>query len=267
MPDLDGEEDPQGHQKDISEAQWQAVLLQFWQGQLERINERLEPGIPKSRKAIEGLPQRLDKKFWDNENRLLLAAILPLLSDGATGAALFSAEAIEAATGLGIDWTLINTAAAEWARMRAGELIKGWKKPDGTKAPGLNERTKKAVRESVTQFVETPGRTIGDLRQDLAKLPAFGSNRAQMIAVTEVTRAAKEGNRATARAYEAEGLFTWERTWHTNRDGLVCELCRPLHGKKAVGLDGEYPFGGGDGPPRHPRGRCWETYRPIIGES
>ena len=256
LPDLDGEEDPQGLQKDAGEAQWQAVLLQFWRGQLERIEEKLGPGIPKSRKAIEDLPQRLDKKFWDNENRLLLAEILPLLSDGATEAALFSAEAIEAATGLGVDWTLINTAAAEWARGYAGELIKG-----------INKTTRGNVGQHVAEFVETPGMTIGDLRQKLAKSPAFGSNRAQMIAVTEVTREAKEGNLATARTYEAEGLFAWERTWHTNQDGLVCELCRPLHGKKAEGLDGEYPFGGGDGPPRHPRGRCWETLRPIIGET
>jgi len=216
----------------------------------------LEPGIPKARKAIEDLPKRLDKKFWDNEDRLLLAEILPLLSDGATAAALFSAEAIEAATGLGVDWTLINTAAAGWARGHAGELVKG-----------VNKTTRGNVGQHVAEFVETPGMTIGDLRRKLAALPAFNDNRAQMIAVTEVTRTAKEGNLATAKAYEAEGFFTWERTWHTNQDGLVCELCRPLHGKKAVGLDGEYPFGGGDGPPRHPRGRCWETLRPIIGES
>ena len=233
--------------------QWQAVLLQFWQGQLQRINEWLEPGIPKSRKAIEDLPKRLDKKFWDGENRELLAVLFPLLSDGATEAALFSAEAIERATGLGVDWTLINTAAAEWAKGYAGELIKG-----------INKTTRGNVGQHVAEFAEIPGRTIGDLRQGLAKLPAFGSNRAQMIAVTEVTRIAKEGNRVTARAYEVEGLFTWQRTWHTNQDGLVCELCRPLHGTNAEGLDGEYPFGGGDGPPRHPRGRCWETYEPIV---
>jgi len=252
---LDGDEDPLSHQKDASESRWRIALLQFWRGQLERINKRLEPGIPKSRKAIEDLPKRLDKKFWDNENRELLAEILPLLSGSAEEAALFSAETIEGATGIGVDWTLVNTAAAKWARGHAGKLVRG-----------INETTRANVGQHVAEFVETPGATIGTLRRKLAQLPSFNDNRARMVAVTETTRSYKEGNRATVRTYEAEGLFTWERTWHTNRDDLVCELCRPLHGKKAEGLDGEYPLGGADGPPRHPRCRCWETYEPIIGE-
>ncbi|RLC77700.1 MAG: hypothetical protein DRJ03_26395, partial [Chloroflexi bacterium] len=205
------------------------------------------------RKAIDDLPKRLDKKFWDNENRLLLAEILPLLSEGAEEAALFSAETIEGATGIGVDWTLVNTEAAKWARTHAGELAKG-----------ITKTTRNNIGQHVAEFVETPGMTLGDLRQKLAKLPAFSENRARMIAVTETTRAAREGNLATARTYENEGLFTWERTWHTNRDSLVCELCRPLDGKKAGGLDEEYPLGGGAGPPRHPRCRCWETLKPIV---
>ncbi len=261
---MDGDDDPQGRQKDNAERQWQTALLQFWQSQLQRINSRLEPGIPKARKAIEDLPKQLDKKFWDGENRELLAVLLPLLSEFTTEAALFSAEAIEEATGIGVDWTLVNTDAAEWARTRAGELIKGWTKEDGTKAPGLNERTREAVREVIVQFIDTPGRTMGDLRQDLASLPAFNDKRANMIAVTEVTNSYRAGNIASARTYENEGLFTWRRTWETNQDSLVCELCAPLDGETAEGLDGGYPFGGGFGPSRHPRCRCWETLEPIF---
>jgi hypothetical protein len=85
-----------------------------------------------------------------------------------------------------------------------------------------------------------------------------------MVAVTEVTRAYAEGNRRSAKEYEDQELFTWVRTWRTNNDDLVCELCGPLHGKTAEGTDGEYPLGGGQGPPRHPRCRCWETFEPIV---
>lgn len=234
---------------------------------MERISARLEGGIPKNRKAIEDLPKRLDKKFWDNEDRELLGVILPLLSEGAEEAALFSAETIEGATGLGVDWTLVNTAAAEWARMRAGELIKGWTKPDGSKAPGLNERTKKAVREAIAQFIETPGMTIGDLHQDLAKLPAFNDNRAMMVAVTETTSSYFEGSMATAKTYESEGLFTWEKRWNTVFDVLVCKICRPLHRKKVAGLDTPFDalVGPLQGPSAHPRCRCNASFIPVVG--
>jgi len=95
---------------------------------------------------------------------------------------------------------------------------------------------------------------------------AFGQSRAQMIGVTEVTRAYFEGNQAAARATEAEGLVKWRKTWQTNKDNLVCSLCSPLDSKSVVGTDKEFPDGAGQGPPRHPRCRCWVTYDAVIGE-
>jgi len=188
----------------------------------------------------------------------LLAEILPLLSDGATEAALFSAEAIEGATGLGIDWTLINTAAARWATDYAGKLVKG-----------ITKTTRGNVGQHVAEFVETPGMTIGDLRQKLATLPAFNDNRARMVAVTEVTRSYFAGNMATVRTYENEGLFTWEKRWSTVNDGLVCQICRPLHRKKVAGLDTPFEtlVGPLQGPPAHPSCRCAISFIPVIGES
>ena len=55
--DLDGVPDPFGRQKDDAEYRIRDALLQFWRGQLERIEKRLAPGIPKSRKGIEDLPK------------------------------------------------------------------------------------------------------------------------------------------------------------------------------------------------------------------
>lgn len=218
---------------------------------------KLEPGIPKSRKAIEDLPKRLDKKFWDGENRELLAVILPLLSEAAENAALFSAETIEGATGIGVDWALVNTEAVKWARGYAGELIKG-----------INETTRNNVRQHVAEFIETPGATIGDLRRKLAQLPSFNDNRARMVAVTETTRSYFEGSMATVRTYENEGLFTWEKRWNTVLDGLVCDICRPLHRKKVKGLEALFDtlVGPLQGPPAHPRCRCSASFIPIVGE-
>lgn len=238
---MSGEADPLGRQKDAAESKWQRALLQFWQGQLERIERKLTPGIPKSRKAIEDLPKRLDKDFWDAEDRELLAILLPLFVEEAEEAAELFAEWTEEEIGIGVDWALINIEAVKWARDYSFKLVKG-----------IDETTQKQLRQYISAWIETPGATMGDLFGKLAGLSSFGSKRARMIAVTEVTRAYAEGNRASAKVYEDEGLLTWVRTWETNNDGLVCDLCIALHNKTAEGTDGPYPDGSYS-PPRHPR--------------
>ena len=252
----DGLKDPSGAAKDAAEREWTEALLQYWQGQqgqLERIKKRLAPGIPKGRKALGDLPKRLDADFWRNENEELMALFLPLLSEAAVdGAGTLEAE-VEG-LGLMLDWTLPNAEAVEWARRYSGELIKG-----------INTVTKEGVRRSLAAWLDTPGSTMGDLFGTLDGMFAFGQSRAQMIGVTEVTRAYFEGNQAAARATETEGLVKWQKKWQTNKDALVCTaLCEPLDGKSVVGTDKEFPDGGGLGPPRHPRCRCWVTYEPVI---
>ena len=253
--DIDGEPDPFGRQKDAAEFRIRDALLQFWQGQLERIKKKLAPGIPKSRKAIEDLPKRLDRDFWSAEDRELLAVLLPWLTDITEDGIEQFIEEAEATYGLGVDWSLVNADAARWARQHGGWLAKG-----------INKTTKKQVGAHVANWIETPGENMGDLFERLAKLPGFGPKRAEMVGSTEVTDAYARGNRWGAQAYEDAGLFQWVRTWKTNRDDIVCDLCRPLHKKTAKGTTGHYPEGGGWGPSRHPRCRCWEVYAPVVGE-
>jgi len=198
------------------------------------------------------LPKRLDADFWHNENEELLALFLPLLSEAAVDSAGVLEAQIES-LGLMLDWTLPNAEAVEWARRYSGELIKG-----------INATTKEGVRRTLAAWLDTPGSTMGDLFGALDGMFAFGQSRAQMIGVTEVTRAYFEGNQAAARATEEEGLVKWKKAWQTNNDLLVCNLCEPLHGTSVIGVDTEFPDGAGQGPPRHPRCRCWPTYEPVI---
>ena len=249
----DGLRDPSGAAKDAAEREWEVALLQYWDRQRERIKKRLAPGIPKSRKALGDLPKRLDTNLWRNENEELLALFLPLLSEAAIdGASTLEGEVEE--LGLMLDWTLPNAKAVEWARKYSGKLIKG-----------INTTTKEGVRRALAAWLDTPGSAMSDLFSTLDGMFAFGQSRAQMIGVTEVTRAYFEGNQAAARATEAEGLVKWKKTWQTNNDALVCvALCAPLHGKSVIGTDKEFPDGAGQGPPRHPRCRCWTTYDAVI---
>jgi len=252
--DIDGEPDPFSRQKDSAEYRIQQALLQFWRGQLERIEKKLAPGIPKRRKAIEDLPKRLDREFWSAEDRELLAVLLPLITDAVEDGAERFIDEMEAEYGLGVDWGLVNADAATWSRKYSGQLVKG-----------VNKTTKRQVGAHVSNWIQTPGENMGDLFQRLAKLPGFGQKRAELVGVTEVTRAYAEGNRLSAKEYEDQDLFTWVRTWKTNNDDKVCELCGALHNKTAEGTDGTYEDGS-EGPPRHPRCRCWEVYEPVIGD-
>jgi hypothetical protein len=74
--------------------------------------------------------------------------------------------------------------------------------------------------------------------------------RAEMIAVTEVTRAASQGEQAIARELARAGIVMTP-IWNTNQDDIVCPLCGPKNGKEIE--DGQFP-------PRHPRCRCWVSY-------
>ncbi len=78
---------------------------------------------------------------------------------------------------------------------------------------------------------------------------AFNLARAEVIAATEVTRAAIQGERALVGLYAIKALATW----HTAHDERVCEICGPLDGT-GVEVYGRVSV---SGPPAHPNCRCW----------
>lgn len=94
--------------------------------------------------------------------------------------------------------------------------------------------------------------------------------RAETIAQTEANRAMNDGQRAQWARLQEQGLLSpaqFEREWVTVLPaGRVCKLCSPLDGTRAT-LGGEYPNGGGAGPPRHPRCRCTEVLVPTSSRS
>lgn len=150
--------------------------------------------------------------------------------------ALVAAATTYAALPVGVDWALVALDAAEWATTYSYDLV-----------TGLNEYSQKVLRQKVPQFIDTPGQTIGDLRRELT--PTFGPQRAESIAVTEVTRAYGEGERMMAARAQEAGL---ELTayWQTVKDEKVCPLCAPLDGQPQNRWAELSP--GADWVPRHP---------------
>jgi len=180
----------------------------------------------------------LPAEFWEEFGAGLSAEMYPFLSS----VFVAQAGALIAQTNLGVDWTLINQAAADWAKLYTNTLVSQ-----------LTETTIEGVGEAVASFFED-ALTRGEL-EDLL-LQSFGPVRAETIAVTEVTRAASEGEQAIAREL-AEAGIQMIPIWQTNNDELVCEEfdggpgCVPRHGQ--VIEDGIYP-------PLHPRCRCWTNH-------
>ena len=142
-------------------------------------------------------------------------------------------------TGFGMDWGLVNQAAADWSRQYTYNLVRG-----------INATNQQLLQSAVNDFFNT-SMTNADLRARL--LRAYGPVRAEMIATTEVTRAAVEGEREIVNELGRQGALM-KAIHQTAHDERVCPICGPRHGQEIT--DGRYP-------PLHPRCRCFVIYEPV----
>lgn len=240
--------EPGRREKEAAEDALLLFLMRHWRTQARRVRERVEAG-----KAT----PFVDDIFDDMSETELAELTRLLLKNARGGITLFGAAA-----GPAIDYTTTNLQAAEWARKYAGALIRE-----------IDTTSLDAVRRALQTFVETPGFTIGDLMNLLS--PAFGEQRAQSIAVTEVTRSYAQGNRLAAD--EMKEQFPDVKVidkWFTNNDYIdgvhgLCDLCAELdgkeveHGENFYEPENEYQDGH---PPRHPHCFCWESSFTALAE-
>jgi len=185
-------------------------------------------------------------EFWTTTGIGLRGAVVPVLEE----IFLMQAEALIEQVGFGIDWTLVNQAAVDWAKTHAGELV-----------DGVTETARNFIGDAVADYFED-GLTIGDLRERLERV--YGPKKAEEIAQTEVTRAAVEGEIEMVEEIRKSGI---EMTpiWQTNNDDLVCPICGPMNGRMGQYVGSvpmwEHPDLGEIGaPPAHPRCRCWVNH-------
>ena len=211
--------------------------------------------------SVEDIPPEIWDEFSAEQRRVLL----PFLER----TSLEWADALMETVSVGVDWSLINEEAAQWARMYSGELISGISQTSQTE-------TMNAIRNSIATFFETD-MTLPELERMLAEDPqtaqlfyddvkdrlgrTFGTNRARMIAITETTRSASQGQIIAGRGIEREGIEI-AYIWFTSSDDRVCPICSPLDRVAATTIiDGrpqwEHPrFGMTEEPPAHVNCRC-----------
>jgi hypothetical protein len=139
--------------------------------------------------------------------------------------------------GIGVDWDMVNLTASQWSREHTEQILRDM---FAIRYDHLNT--------TIPRFYEE-GWNLGQLQGELEKW--YSPVRAQMIAVTETTRASVEGERALVWQLEKENGVRMTPVWQTANDERVCPICGPKHGKPIT--DGQYP-------PAHPNCRCWVTY-------
>jgi len=186
-------------------------------------------------------------EFWVEHQAGLTAAISPVIS----GIYIAQAETmLDDFEIFGVDWGLANVDAADWAKQHTFDLVGGISNTSKKFVQGTVQQIKDWTNElqiSISEYFEKPG-TIGQLSTRLSG--TFGTMRAEMIARTEVTRAASMGELQVSK-YLAEQGIIMKHIWHTRNDELVCTLCGPKD-EKEIGVEIEFGY-----PPEHPRCRCW----------
>ena len=91
----------------------------------------------------------------------------------------------------------------------------------------------------------------------------FSVDRVESISATETTRAISAGEASGARVIEQQDDSILSPQWVTEADARVCPICQPLHLKHRPEWVDRFP----DGPPAHPRCRCWLVWRDNNGKS
>jgi len=202
-----------------------------------------------------GDPPRLENvppEYWQNGWRTIQREVEPVLLD----VYLTQATNVMLSVGIGVSLDNINHQAVNWVRSHTEEVLRQmWRSREDITAEMLANA--RQVGEIIGQGYEE-GLTIREIRERLQSY--YSPVRAEMIAVTETTRAVVEGERAYVEELERETGQRMVPIWMTANDEIVrkCPICWPKH---------EKPITNGQYPPAHPRCRCgvgWEF--PKVSE-
>ena len=173
----------------------------------------------------------IPSEWWDDSGKEIANAMIPTLQS----IYLAQAEELLKQTTIGVsDFGVINTQAIEWVNKYTFDLVRD-----------LNDTTRRGLQTALQAFYENGNMSLDDLANSLTNL--FGPVRADMIAITEVTRASVNGELSLVNILEMENPnIKFTAIWQTAKDDRVCEICAPRDGTR-------YNEGWYDYPPAHPR--------------
>ena len=222
--------DPRGPQKDARERKLQKLVIEMLQSQYGGLLDLDDSEI-----------LQVPAGYWEEVAAEMAAAMGIQMQE----MALDGAEGVIENTPFGLDWGLVNLSAADWAGGYSYEMVSG-----------INTVSQRALQQAISKFSRTPGWTLEDVFNSIT--PQFGPRRAELIAITEVTRSYGQGTRLAKADLLRQGIRT-ERQWHTNGDEIVCPLCGGLDGKPESEWDG-------NDLPAHPKCRCWDGLIWVVSD-
>lgn len=236
------------------EAETAAILARLFGAQRQIVRDAIGPD----------LEFRLPPERWMHFTHDTAAALRPQLRD------VYIASALQLPTVLTV--AAIAQAADNWSRVQAFKLavqlttttsitirrVLGAARgpgpgPGSTPTPppsGLGSGPVGPVNRLLPPSVEW------EVARAEALDRAFGLTRIEAIAPTEVTRAAASGQDETVGRHEALTGRAVDQLWHTEEDGKVCPICKPLNGTLKTVWGRYFLFG----PPAHTNCRCWIDY-------
>lgn len=246
-------DEPHRAEKEMWEDKFYKELMRRFRWQKKAIKKRLE-NFPPNKKSAESWMSDLD--LDDPETRKNLLRIFMGVMD--EGVQKF-AETSE----IDMDWEQVNEEAAEWVNTHYYDHLAGDKKLAGW-LETIDDTLRTGLSRELNSFITEPAYTIGDVMSGLGS--SLSPERAQRIAVTEITRTFSQADQvageAIAREFEDVRVI---KTWWTNKDDIVCPICRPLHKVSVLVTDQfQSPAGVLDGPPAHVNCRCWRSTRTDI---
>lgn len=147
-------------------------------------------------------------------------------------------------------------AASEYAKKRAPRVGRDFMANSREKlearAREWEERRRKAAEDD---RIVPPGKA--DAKEAVDAI--FAPSRDESISITETTQATSAGGEW---AVNQGGGESRDDLWITENDAKVCPICQPLHREPRAVWSGKFP----DGPPGHPRCRCFIEYAVAAAE-
>lgn len=191
------------------------------------------------------------QQFWDEEEQRLWDEIAELMIQIFFSGGKGGHDGLPAGARVLVNWDLFNQDAVRYLRDYRLSNVK--KISDATRSHSI---------DIIDNWVKS-GEPLNVLEAQLE--PWFSPERAERIAVTEVTEIYAEANQT---AWQASGIVGGN-TWHTAEDDKVCPICAPLAGMTSpLDENGFTTEEGGIGlksPPAHVKCRCWLT--PTVDEN
>ena len=168
------------------------------------------------------MPDPIPPEFWTNESQTLFEILFPLMSEAAANGAENGLSPF-GSVDLGVSWEAVNNDCIRWAEKYTAEVVSS-----------ISQTSMAAFEENFGAWVQS-GEPLPALIEALT--PFYGSVRAEMVAVTETTRAYASGN---ILAWQGSGMVDNWNVFNAE-DALVCEICADVSSGNPYPMDADPP--------------------------